>query len=138
MTAKAYLSQAYRIEIQIRGKLELIQSLRSVAEQAAMTFSPAGIRGPRNVHRAEELIATMLDKEAEIIHDLEELQRTKNEIIGTVESIDDPDQRALLEFRYVSGKMWEDIASTMYCTVRHVHRIHGMALIEVEKKITAS
>ena len=57
LSAKEYLSQAYRIDQRINSKLEQVQSLRCLAEKATAALSDTPSGGTRNVHRMEDVIA---------------------------------------------------------------------------------
>ena len=56
LTAKEYLSQAFRIDLRIRSKIEQVQSLRDLAEKATVTFSDMPSSGTRNIDRMEDII----------------------------------------------------------------------------------
>ena len=56
MTAKEYLTQAYRIDQRINSKLEQVSSLRDLSTKATSTFSDVPPSGTRNVHRMEDVI----------------------------------------------------------------------------------
>jgi len=45
MTAKNYLSQAYRIDQRINSKLEQVQSLRELATKATATLNDSPVSG---------------------------------------------------------------------------------------------
>ncbi len=80
MTAKQYLSQAYRIDQRINSKLEQIVSLRALAAKATSTLSDTLPSGTRNVHSMEDIIAKMVDLENEINADIDTLVDLKTGI----------------------------------------------------------
>ena len=132
LSAKDYLSQAYRIDQRISSKLEQIRSLRALAEKASSTLSHAPPSGTRNVHRMEDIIAKMVDLEAAINADLNRLVDLKREIVTIVKCVELPELQTLLELRYLSYKTWEEIAVELHFDIRHIYRLHGRALTEVE------
>jgi len=132
LSAKDYLSQAYRIDQRISSKLEQIRSLRALAEKASSTLSHAPPSGTRNVHRMEDIIAKMVDLEAAINADLNRLVDLKREIVTVVKCVELPELQTLLELRYLSYKTWEEIAVELHFDIRHIYRLHGRALTEVE------
>ena len=133
LTAKDYLSQAYRIDQRINSKIEQVRSLRELAEKATTTLSdvPQG-KGSRNVHRMEDVIAKMVDLESDINADLCRLIDTKREIVTVIKCVELPELQTLLEMRYLCFKTWEQIAVELHFDLRWVHRLHNKALNEVE------
>lgn len=133
LSAKDYLSQAYRIDQRINSKIEQVQSLRDLAEKASATLSDVPPRkGTRNVHRMEDVISKMVDLESEINADLTRLINLKHEIVTVIKCVESPELQTLLELRYLCFKTWEQIAVALHFDLRWVHRLHNRALNEVE------
>ena len=137
MTAKEFLSQAWRIDLRINSKLEQVKSLRALAEKASSTLSPVPYSGTRNIHRMEDVIVKILDLESEINSDIGTLVDTKRKIGEVLSRINPAEYRTLLELRYICCRTWEEIAAEMVYSVRSIHRIHGDALQELGKIIAA-
>ena len=123
LSAKDYLSQAYRIDQRINGKIEQVQSLRALAEKATSTLSNAPPSGNRNIHRMENIIAKMVDLESEINTDLNYLVDLKREIVTVIKCVADPELKTLLELRYLCFRTWEQIAVELHYDLRHIYRI---------------
>lgn len=133
LSAKDYLSQAYRIDQRINSKIEQVQSLRDLAEKASSTLSDVlPSKGTRNVHRMEDVIAKMVDLESEINADLTHLINLKHEIVTVIKCVESPELQTLLELRYLCFKTWEQIAVELHFDLRWVHRLHNRALNEVD------
>ena len=134
LSAKDYLSQAYRIDHRINSKLEQIQSLRALSTKATATLSDTPqSKGTRNIHSMEDIIVKMIDLESEINADLNRLIDLKHEIITVVKCIDSPEYQTLLELRYLCFKTWEEIAVEINWSIRQVYYMHGEALKQVDK-----
>jgi len=98
LSAKDYLSQAYRIDQRINSKIEQVQSLRELAGKASATLSDVPpSKGNRNVHRMEDVIAKMVDLESEINADLTRLINLKHEIVTVIKRVESPELQTLLE-----------------------------------------
>jgi len=132
MTAKDYLSQAYRIDQRINSKLEQVQSLRELATKATATLNDSPVSGSRNVHSMSDIIDKMIDLEAEINDDIDHLVDLKREIVAAIKRVENPEYQTLLELRYLCFKTWEHIAVALGYSIQHIHRLHDAAL----KKIT--
>ena len=134
MTAKDYLSQAHRIDQRINSKLEQVQSLRSLAEKATSTLSETKVSNSHNVTRMQDIIAKMVDLEAEINADIDTLVDLKREISTVIKQVDNLEFQTLLELRYLCFMRWEEIAVQMSYSSQHMFRLHDDALKAVESK----
>lgn len=133
LSAKDYLSQAYRIDQRINSKIEQVQSLRDLAEKASATLSDVPpSKGTQNVHRLEDVICKMIDLENEINADLNVLIDLKHEIVTIIKCVEALDLQTLLELRYLCLNTWEEISVALHLDIRWVHRLHNRALSEVD------
>ena len=128
MTAKEFLSQAYRIDQRINSKLEQIQSLRELATKATATLADSPASGNRNVHSMSDIIDKMIDLENEINEDIDQLVDLKREIVTIIKRVQNPEHQTLLELRHLCFKTWEHIAVALGYSIQHIHRLHDAAL----------
>ncbi len=136
MTAKDYLSQAWRINHIIDAKLEQVCKLRALATKATSTLSPTPPNGTRNTKSMEDIIIKMLEMENDINEDIDRLVNLKRDICEIIYGIDNPIYRLLLEFRYLCFKSWDRISVELGYERRYTLKLHDRALLEVEKKWT--
>lgn len=54
--------------------------------------------------------------------------RLMGEITDSIAKMEDVTERTLLRYRYICGYTWEQIAEEMECSVRWIHKKHGIAL----------
>jgi DNA-directed RNA polymerase specialized sigma subunit len=132
MTAKEYLSQAYRIDQRINSKIEQVASLRELSLKATATLTDMPC-GSRNVHSKENIIAKMIDLENEINADIDELVDLKREIVTAIKQVENNEYQTLLEQRYLCFKQWEQIAVDMGYSLQHTFRLHDKALKLIKK-----
>ena len=132
LTAKEYLSQAYRIDQRINSKLEQVRSLRELATKATTTLSDMPRSSSPNFHRMEDFITKALDLESEINTELCRLIDIKREIVTVIKCVENFELQTLLEARYLCFKTWEEIAVEMHFDLRWVYRLHSRALDEVD------
>jgi len=132
LSAQDYLSQAYRIDQRINSKIEQAQSLRALAEKAFATLTKTPKNKNKNIHHTENIIVKMADLETEINKDLNRLVDLKREIFTVVGCVEPVELQTLLELRYLAFRTWEQIAVELCFDLRHVYRLHGRALAEVE------
>lgn len=128
MTAKVFLSQAYRIDQRINSKLEQIMSLRELATKATVTLQSSSRKATRNVHSMEDIIAKMIDLEDEINCDIDALVDLKRDIVKVIKKIENSEHQTLLELRYLCFKTWEQIAVDMGFSIQNAYKMHDRAL----------
>ena len=132
MTAKEYLEQARTLDMEINSKLEMVSSLRAMAERTTSALSRAVVSRSRDDHQMEETIAKIVDLEREVNEDIDRLVELKREIMGVIKKLDDPVDRYLLSMRYICGKDWEEIADAMNYHIRTIYKVHDRAIQKME------
>ena len=132
MTPKEYLNQAYWLDRRIDSKLEQLSALQAMATKTTAIMSDDVVCYSRNVHSMEDVIAKIIDAQAEINQDIDRLVDLKRKIMQVVKAVDDPELQTLLELRYLCFKDWQEIAITMHCTESNVFKVHSKALQAVK------
>ena len=75
-----------------------------------------------------ELISNEWDYEQRIDAQINRLVDLRSEINAAIESMENPEERLLLKYRYLKNESWEDISYELNVSYRTVHRIHASAL----------
>lgn len=132
MDAKEFLSQAYKIDIQINTKLEALQMLDAQATKATAVLTGMPHSPNRGTSSLEATICKIIDLQEEINRDVYRLVSIKEEIKDSIAKIDNTDYRVILEKRYILGKKWEEIAVELGYELRWVHRLHRKALEQIK------
>ena len=131
MTAKEYLTQAYRIDQRINSKLEQVSSLRDLSTKATSTFSDVPPSGTRNVHRMEDVICKIVMLENEINAEIDHLVDLKREIREVISAVKNLECQTLLELRYLCYKPWNEIMTELGYSEPTIYRLHGEALKKI-------
>ncbi len=132
MTAKEYLSQAYKIDDDINSKLEQIASLRELATKATTVISDMPGSPNRNLHKMEDAIVKLTDLEAELNEDINRLATMKVDITRMIKRVPNRQERNVLEKRYLCYETWEQISVDMGYSIQHTFRIHDLGLQKIE------
>lgn len=132
MTARDYLGQAYRLDQRINNKLEQVASLNELATKATCILSGMPKKPNMATTRMADTIGKIVDLQAEINRDLEQLMELKRDIVDTIKAVDNMEYRFLLERRYLCFKSWDQIAVEMGYNVRHAYRLHDAALNSIK------
>lgn len=133
MTAKEFLSQAYKIDNSINSKLEQIASLRDLATKATSTISDRPGSPNRNLHKMEDSIVKLIDLENEINTDINELITLKADITHMIKKVSNRQVRIVLEKRYLCYETWEQISVDMNYSIQHTYRLHDQGLKEIDQ-----
>ena len=128
MTAKEYLSQAYKLDLRITGKLAQLDSLRALTQKVTVSYDRQLVSHTRNVSSLEDTILHLVEVENEINASIDALVNLKMEIAMSIAGVENADYQILLEQRYICFHSWEEIASALQCTVRWAHELHKRAL----------
>ena len=132
MTAKEYLSQAYRLDQRINSKLEQIRTLNELATKTTSTISDMPKSPSPSQSKMADAVAKIADLKNQIAEDTDRLVDIKVRIAHAIKAVDNVDLQLLLELRYLCYHTWEQIAIEMNCTVRNVQILHGKALERIK------
>ncbi|SMC38396.1 DUF1492 domain-containing protein [Papillibacter cinnamivorans] len=135
MTAKEYLMQYREAYDAISDKLDEIRRLLAMATKMNQTISSDRVSASHNQDKLSSAVARIADMKSEIDDEMKYLIEMKRIVLSTINSIPNKRQRRVLRLRYINGMRWEEIAVKIERDYRWVHRLHGKALIEVEKII---
>lgn len=133
MNIKERLMQAYRIEQRVNTKWEQIRSLRDLAECTSQNLSDMPGSPNRNISKMENYVSKMVDLQAELFTDIDDLLDMKKKCMELIKCVDNVDGQLILEKRYLCYEKWEQIAVEMGFAVRQIYRIHDEAIKYLEK-----
>ena len=122
----------------IDANVEHLQQLQSQARRITTVYKAVPGGGGPGSGRAE-VIAQILQLEEVIKADTKRLQDELMTVRFMINSLDDFQERVILNYRYINGKTFEVIAEKLSYEVRQVYRIHGDALknlVALEEKMS--
>ena len=137
MTAKEYLSQAYRLDRRIDSKLEQLSALRETTTKATAVMNDVVVSRTRNMQSLQETIEKIVEMERELNTDIDTLVDLKREMTGFIKQVKSPQHQLILEMRYLTYKNWKDIAEALELDERYVYKLHGAALKQFEKILSS-
>ena len=132
LTAKEYLSQAYRLDQRINAKLEQVDRLRALSRKSTVSYCGERLSDTRTVASLEATIIRLMEAEERLNRESDRFGDTKREIQQTIDLVADADCRLLLEFRYLAMKRWIDVAGEMGICRAYANRLHEKALAMVD------
>ena len=134
MTAKEYMKQHERV-------VEKIRQIEIQIFDIEQTLGVKGINYDSQPHgsgisQVTETTATKLIELREVQRDLvDELWTKRIEIERVIFMIENATFAELLQRKYIRLQKWEDIATDMKFDSRYIYKLHGKALVEVDKII---
>ena len=132
MTAKEYLSQARLLDTRINAKIQQVAALNDLATHATATLTGMPRNPNHATSRMADVVAKIIDLQAEINRDIDTLVDLKREIVSVIKGIENLEFQTLLEKRYLCFLTWEQIAVDMGYDLRYLHKLHNRALMEVK------
>lgn len=134
MTAKEFMKQHERV----------VEKIRQIEIQIYDIEQTLGIKGVNydsqphgsGISQVTESTATKLIELREVQRDLVDKLWTKRiEIERIIFMIENETFAELLQRKYIRLQKWEDIATDMKFDSRYIYKLHGKALVEVDKII---
>lgn len=132
MTAKEFLSRAYRLDTRINNHFEQLNRLKQLAGRTTAAYSGEVVSHSRNVHANEDAIIRIIEAEQELNREIDELIAVKDDIKQVIALVADPTCRLLLESRYLCMNRWDEVCGKMEVSRSRVFEIHQTALSMVE------
>lgn len=128
MTAKEFLQQALLIYKKLDSKIEQLIRLKEISRKMTSVMSVV----PKNTNGAdssmENAIVNVIARAEILSNDIVCLLGAQEKISIAISKIDNPDEKIILEYRYLTFKTWREISSAMRITIRHAHRLHDDAI----------
>ncbi len=128
MTAKEYLSKAYRLDQRINSKLEQVASLENMAMNCTSAITGMPSNPSSSVSHMADAVCKIIDIKNNLNDDLAKLLKCKISIFEIIQGVNNIEYRLILEKRYLSYHPWEDIACDLDCSVSWVLKLHRKAL----------
>ena len=132
MSAKELLELYSRKTSQIEALQAKIAEMRALAEKCTtvLSFTPGGGSGNRS--RLEEFVVKIDSMEQQLGILWEERGGIFIDIMNLLDAMPTEKYRRVLELRYLEGKTFREIASTLYLCEKQVYRLHSKALENAE------
>ena len=114
MTAKEYLSQAYRLDQRIDSNIAEITRLREMACGISSPSWEEKVQTSRNTDAPfVRCLEKIMDLEKVVNNEIDTLVDLKRQIRTTVDTIANVNERMVLRYRYIHNMTWEQIGGEM-------------------------
>lgn len=133
MKAKEFFRDIKKLENEIESKKFMAETYRNLAEGVR---SPSYSDMPKSPNRNLDPLASALIKAMELEDEVQTLNKQlillKGEAMDMIIQLEKDYQIVLIK-RYFEKLSWGEIAIAMYYTERWIYKLHGKALIEMDK-----
>lgn len=129
MQAEAFLSQALEVETEVRAsemQIEAIRDRLTSIHTSVITGMPGS--GQRYKDSFSDAVAALADEEAALSERILRLCKKRDAVRQVIERVENCDQRALLELRYLCYLKWPNVAETMAFQERQIYRLRKQAI----------
>jgi hypothetical protein len=135
MTAKEYLSEVQRYENVIEHKREKLKEYRHAATSiSSARMNPAKVQASSPADRIGDMMAKIVDLEAEIGKDMVDATDKRHEVINQIHKLDNVLHIQVLFGRYIQCKKMDDIRKDMGKSYAYILELHGQALNAFEEQ----
>lgn len=122
-----YLSRYQRLNQRIDRLLEEQSRWRERALKITPTLSQAP-GGGGSGSPIERPMDKVLEIDEGINREIDTLQTIRQEIREALNQLEDESLKLLMEYRYIDGMTWEQVAVKMHYSYMQICRLHGKAL----------
>lgn len=133
MTAKEYLMQVRNLESKMKILKEEIDTLREMVVSTGAIQQGERVLSSGTQDKMAETICKINEKECEWNDLMREFALARANVIINIQKLNNPEYKQILYKRYCQSKKWEEIALEMNYTYQWVCKLHGRALLELDK-----
>lgn len=131
MLSKEELKRLRDLEKSIQSDRSCLAELRVlVTKIPTADYSQEKVDQSHTCHQAPftQVLERIEALQKKLDHSLFESLELKTSLLTALQSVENIDQRLVLQARYVEGKLWEDIAEEMELSTSRVYALHRLAL----------
>lgn len=134
MTAKEYLSSIRKMEQELDLERRMLEHWSNQAESVKASNYEPNYNSTKPTSAPFELCLMKKAEKEESVKRVEaKLADRRAEVGRLLSKVESSTYRSVLELRYLSGLSWDKIARKLCFSDRWVLKLHGQALLEVEK-----
>lgn len=139
MTAKEYLSQAYRLDNLINNNVRELERLRDLATRVASPSYEEHYSAPRSQEPPfVKYTNRYIDLDRTINADIDRYVALKTEIRQTIAKLKNADEQLVLRLKYLDHLTWPQVAHELKVDKSTVRRWHDAALEHLELIMASS
>lgn len=123
--AQQFLEQVMFYDRRVEALLERVERSRARLERVSALYGERRNAGQQDW---TDLVAAVIEDDRRLNEQVDLFVHVKEQVRRAIREIGDAQLQALLEFRYMSGLSWQQVANRMYVDRRTISRLHAKAL----------
>ena len=135
MSAIELLIEYAKLRKKILRLMSQMEELKSQAESLSAWTDGDRVQSSHDPDKIGRVIARLADKQDECCELMIEAIDRMNEIEAILNDLDNPDYSLVLQYKYIRGLTWDEVAENMYCTPRWAMILRDRALRAMDKII---
>ena len=135
MTAKDFCSQFFFLQLRLNQRLKEIDALQSMAKKVTGVISKSPSGNSKDVSRIENAVAEIYECTEKLAEEISGAVTVREKILSTIKRLENPNERLVIEMRYIGFDSWESIAKKTSFSLPHIFRLHRRALKNLETKL---
>jgi len=135
LQSKDYLNQIRYVNQEIASRIEERNDLRQSVALKTSSFQDDKVQTSGTLHFDDKYMK-FVEASEEINAKIDELFDLRMQISNEIDRLDKPEHRIILRLRYINLHTFEEVAVKMQYDIRQIHRLHGNALQEFDKRVT--
>lgn len=128
MNIKDFLKQAFDINREIDNKLEQLERLKELAVKTTSVISDMPKGSNKQGSNLENAIIKIHEQQEKLDREVARLIDKQTQIASVIASVENYDERMVLEYRYLCFKPWRAIAKAMHLSPSRIYTLHQEAL----------
>lgn len=133
MNIKDFLKQAFDINREIDNKLEQLERLKELAVKTTSVISDMPKGSNKQGSNLENAIIKIHEQQEKLDREVARLIDKQTQIASVIASVENYDERMVLEYRYLCFKPWRAIAKAMHLSSERVYYLHRNAIEKISK-----
>ncbi len=131
--SKLYLQTYRTLDAQLKIIEEEIARLETEAEHITAATDLVAVQSTKGKDRIGTLAVKIADLRCKAIEQKNDAIEVRQQITEKICKLKDAKLMQILYLRYIKFKTWEEISVEIKHYLRHTHRLHSLALQELEK-----
>ena len=137
MTAKEFLQQVFIAYQEADSKLEQMERLQSLATRTTTVIRSVPCGNGMALHsRVERAIADVQEQSEQLADEINRLVNVRREVAEAIAQMTNPNERRILEYRYLAFLSWKEISHSMKIGLRYVYKLHERAIENFSAQFT--
>lgn len=124
--ARRFLEQVVYLDRRVEAMLDRAERSRARLTRLTAVYGERGGKGARADWT--DMLAAVMEDDERLNAEIDRLVDVKERVKREIGLIGDAEMQALLEFRYLNGYTWQQIAMRLHVDRRTVSRLHAKAL----------